>query len=85
VGIMTLRKAREVALKLRCDHRSVLRAWREPGCVRGMLGEALEIELAPLRAADAQPHNTELPAGGGDTPSRGRVMPTSKHEVEVHR
>ena len=50
MNAMTLMKAREIGVKLRCDHRSVLRAWREPGCVRGMLGEALEAELAPLRA-----------------------------------
>ena len=50
--IMTLMKAREIAVKVRCDPRSVLRAWREgPDAVRGVLGEAIEIELAPLRAA----------------------------------
>ena len=55
MAIMTIARAREIGVKLRCDHRSVLRAWREPGSIRGMLGEALEAELAPLRAADSAP------------------------------
>lgn len=51
---MTIARARELAARLRCDHRSVLRAWREgPGAIRGMLGEAIEAELAPLRAASS--------------------------------
>ena len=55
--MMTLTLAREIAVRLRCDPRSVMRAWHKPGSVRGVLGEALEVELAPLRAA-------RTPAGG---------------------
>ena len=60
MDVMTIVRAREIALRLRCDPRSVLRAWREPGCIRGMLGEVLEIELAPLRAASATSHSSTL-------------------------
>jgi hypothetical protein len=68
---MTIARAREIALKMRCDPRSVLRAWREPGCIRGMLGEALEIELAPLRAACATSDSSTLRS---EAPGHGRLQ-----------
>ena len=70
---MTIARAREIALRLRCDPRSVLRAWREPGSIRGMLGEALEIELAPLRAAGATPAVSPQPSAAGRTTRRARA------------
>jgi hypothetical protein len=51
---MTLFLARTIGLKLRCDHRTVLREWRSPNSVRGLLGEVLRLEFRSLRKRPVQ-------------------------------
>lgn len=42
--------ARKIALAIRCDPRTVMREWQNPGAVRGTIGILIRRELAPLRA-----------------------------------
>jgi len=47
---MDIWDARRIALKLRCDYRTVLRESEIAGAVRGMLGEAIRAEFERERA-----------------------------------